>query len=181
MPMGRPTVQGYQTKVLLAEDSTRLQELLERCTDYALLVDGSLPRPNAAVLLLADHPPGVTPDDKLVFGVHSQDGKMVAVLDAVRDYPAHGTWWLGLLLIDPAYRNQGLGREIYRSFEDWLHGQHCQGVYLGVLDENQDAFRFWQALGFVEYERQAPRQIGLKEHTVITMIRKFPEDSLDRD
>lgn len=34
------------------------------------------------------------------------------LIDIVKDYPAPGTWYLGLMLIDPAYRQQHLGTEL---------------------------------------------------------------------
>jgi ribosomal protein S18 acetylase RimI-like enzyme len=98
---------------------------------------------------------------------------MVAVLDTVQDYPAQGAWWLGLLLIDPAYRDRGLGHKIYDWFEGWLIEQQVHGVCLGVLEENHAAYRFWQAMGFEEYERQPAQQFSDRVHTVITMIKKL--------
>jgi GNAT superfamily N-acetyltransferase len=176
-----PNIPDYHTKLIHPTDVGALQALLERCDDFFILVDGAPPHSNAASALLQEYPPGKTADEKLVIGIYNPDDEMVAVLDAIRDYPAAGAWWLGLLLLDPPYRNQGLGRDVYQAFENWVIDQEGKGICLGVIEENTQAFKFWQSMGFKEYERQPARQFGALEHRVITMVRRLPEDTHARD
>jgi ribosomal protein S18 acetylase RimI-like enzyme len=95
--------------------------------------------------------------------------ELAGVLDAVRDYPAPGDWWLGLLLLAPAQRNQGLGQRVYQAFEHWAGENGARCIYLGVLAENTDAYRFWQKAGFELVERRPAQHFGQVEHVVITM------------
>lgn len=160
---------GYRTTLMQGEDRGKLQTLLEKCADYSLLVTGSPPKPTAAVSLLADCPPGKTLADKFVLGISTEHHKLIGVLDTVRDYPTQDDWWLGLLLLDPAQRNLGLGKRIVQSFKHWVNEQGARRIFLGVLEENQNAYRFWQSLGFGLVERRPPEQFGSLSHVVLTM------------
>jgi GNAT superfamily N-acetyltransferase len=161
---------GYRVSLLGPETIPALQGLLERCTDYSLLVKGEPPDSNAAESMLADCPPGKTQEDKVVIGITDGQECLVGVLDAICGYPAVDCWWLGLLLLDPSYRNQGLGQRIYRSFEQWVGQRGAKNILLGVLEENVKAFRFWRSLGFEVVEKQTPRLFGHSTHTVIVMV-----------
>ncbi len=163
------SIPGYSLRVLSQEDIPQLQAFYERCADYSLLVDGYLPRPDAAVSLLMDHPPDRTVEDKLLIGIYLPPQTLVGILDAVKDYPEQGAWWIGLFLIDPAYRNQGLGRKVVSAFKVWLVTQNAEGILLGVVEVNEKAFKFWQSLGFEVIERRPPVRIGDLTHVVITM------------
>jgi ribosomal protein S18 acetylase RimI-like enzyme len=166
---------GYHTALMKADDQAELQTLLERCADYSLLVDGSPPIPSAAASLLSDCPPGKTLANKFVIGFSTRKQDLIGVLDAVRDYPTQDDWWLGLLLLDPVYRNQRLGRRIYQAFEHWASLQGARRIFLGVIEENDKAYQFWQKLGFEILERQPERQFGNMTHVVITMVRNLSE------
>jgi GNAT superfamily N-acetyltransferase len=164
-------VPGCKTRVLQLSDQAELQALLERCADYCLLVDGYPPEPSAAIELLADCPPGKTPDEMLALGFYTEEHGLIGVLDMLRNYPDNGDWWIGLLLIDPAHRNKGLGRQIYLAFETWARQRDVGRIFLGVVEKNDKAFSFWRSLGFDEVDRQPPRQFGRLTHVVITMRR----------
>jgi RimJ/RimL family protein N-acetyltransferase len=164
-------VPGCQVEQLQPEDTAVLQALLEKSSDYSQLVTGSPPGPSAADSLLTDCPEGKTPGDKLVIGIYTELKDLIGVLDVIRDYPAQHDWWLGLLLFDPQYRGQGLGQHVYRAFEKWVSQQGAQRVYLGVVDQNQGAHRYWKMMGFEAVEKQPARRFGNGEHVVIVMVR----------
>jgi GNAT superfamily N-acetyltransferase len=169
------TLDGYIIRLLGRGDLSALQDLLVACTDYSILVDGSPADKHAAASLLESLPDGKSIEQKKLIGVFQQTGGLVGILDAIQDYPADGAWWVGLLLVDPSLRNQGLGRKIYYAFENWIYRQGCIGVCLGVVEENDQAFKFWISLGFEEYARQPARQFGNKTHTIINMAKHLPE------
>ena len=163
-------IPGYQVRLLGNETLPALQGLLERCGDYIQLVTGSLPSSKAAENTLADCPPGRSCEDKAVIGVYNDEGSLVGVLDVVRDYPTDDCWWVGLLLVEPTLRSRGLGRRIFQAFEQWVGQLGAKYILLGVVEDNERAFQFWQSLGFEVVEKQLPSQFGEKEHIVITMI-----------
>ena len=162
-------LQGYQARLIHENDALQLQALAEKCADYCMLVDGHPARPAAAVELLSDLPVGKPIEDKVVLGIFSQENQMVGFLDAVRDYPSQGAWWIGLLLFEPDYRNKGLGRLTVRSFEDWAYLRGANQILLGVVEANEKAFKFWQSVGYQVIERQPPRKFDKLTHVVIKM------------
>jgi GNAT superfamily N-acetyltransferase len=166
----------YRVSFLGTEAVSALQDLLERCADYNLLVSGEPLRPSAAQNLLTEFPPGRSSDDKVVYGISATDGSLVGVLDVMRDYPQDGCWWVGLLLLDPSRRSQGLGQQIYQSFERWAAQFSVKYIFLGVVDENEKAYRFWQQMGFEVVEKQPPRKIGLKDQVINTMVRHLSQE-----
>jgi RimJ/RimL family protein N-acetyltransferase len=168
------TVLGFTTRQLGLEDVGLLQALLVRCSDYFHLVSNSPPPPSAASSLLTEHPDGKNLEDKSLLGFFSDSRDLIGVLDFVRDYPSRGDWWLGLLLLDPAFRN-GLGFCIYRAYETWAIQCKVHRINLGVIDQNQGAYRFWRKIGFEPLERQPARLIGNAGHVVITMCQTLTQ------
>jgi GNAT superfamily N-acetyltransferase len=163
-------IPGYQVSLLGPETLPALQGLLERCADYSLLVTGEKPGATAAQSMLADCPPGRASEDKAIIGIFDAEDNLLGALDAIRDYPGEDCWWVGLLLIEPLQRNQGLGRRFYQAFEQWVSQLGAKGICLGVVEENEKAYQFWLSLGFEMFEKQPPRNFGKKEHIVITMV-----------
>jgi len=169
------TLSGYETALIQPENTSELQTLMEKCADYSLMVDGHPPDPSEAARLLVDCPPGKTVADKLVIGFSNQNKGLIGVLDTVRDYPTERDWWLGLLVLDPAYRNHGLGRQIVQAFESWVGQQGARRIFLGVVAENAKAYQFWLKLGFDVIERHQGRQFGDLTHEVVIMVRNISE------
>jgi GNAT superfamily N-acetyltransferase len=168
-------IPGYDIGLLGTETIPKLQGLLERCADYHLLVSGEPPGSLAAESLLTECPPGYSGEDKVIIGIYTTDANLVGMLDAIRGYPQAECWWVGLLLIDPLFRNKGLGRLIYQSFEQWAGQLGAKTILIGVIEENERACRFWKQMGFEILEKQPPRQFGLNNQVVITMVRYLME------
>jgi GNAT superfamily N-acetyltransferase len=165
-----PTVDGYSLAALTPEDGPRAQRLCERCADYSEMVMGVPPGPAEAQSLYMALPEGKTYEDKLLMGIFAGPEELVGVLDAVRDVPTSGMWWLGVLLLDPARRDQGLGTSVYRAFEQWAAAHGAQAIQLAVVQQNEAGHRFWQRLGFVEH-RWATEYFGARASVFITMRR----------
>jgi GNAT superfamily N-acetyltransferase len=163
-------VPRFDVKQLLQKDNDILLALLQKCSDYIQLVTGSLPTESAAHSLLTDCPEGKSPDDKLVIGFYTEEEVLVGLLDIIRDYPYQGDWWIGLLLLDPEFRGQGLGECIYASTEKWLKQYGAKKIYLGIVEQNQEAYRFWRKVGFEPVESQPSKTIGKADRIVITMV-----------
>jgi GNAT superfamily N-acetyltransferase len=148
-----------------------LQALLEDCADLFQLVFDAPPSASAARELFAQLPEGKGYEDKQVIGLHATGGRLVGVLDAVRDHPAPDDWWLGLLLLEPQERNCGRGGAWYRAFEEWAAQQGVRQVRLGVVEQNARGLRFWQRMGFEVQERRPPQRMGRKESVTLVMRR----------
>jgi GNAT superfamily N-acetyltransferase len=151
------SIAGYRTKLLTFADLPALQDMLEKCADYMELVYGSPTSSNEAEMLVASLPPGKSLDDKYIIGIFDKTMQLVGFVDAVKDYPDAGDWWVGLLLLTPNARGRGIGSQLYRAFESWAAGQGAQRVYLGVIEANPRAHAFWERLGFDRVEKRQSR------------------------
>ncbi len=166
-------IPGFEVRFLNIEDVTRLQALYDKCADFALLVEGKPYSPGAAQEEFNSLPPGKTPADKLMIGVWHPVGQLVAVLDAVRDYPDAATWWIGLLMLAPEVRGKGLGRQIVQGFHAYAQAHRCNSIMLGVVEENAYAYRFWQKMGYELVNKTEPQQFGQKLQAVFVLRQSF--------
>jgi GNAT superfamily N-acetyltransferase len=164
-PFGVP---NYAVRFLGAADAPIIQALIERCADYSWLAAGQAPQPGDGDNLLIERPPDKSLTDKIVLGFFDLTERLIAVLDAVRDYPEAGIWYVGLFMIDPDCRRRGLGASIMAAFEVWAKAQGVRTIRLGVYPQNEPAHRFWLSLGFVEVERH-PQHFGKLDNIHITL------------
>jgi ribosomal protein S18 acetylase RimI-like enzyme len=159
----------YRVSYLEHRDVPLLQELYERCSDFQELTEGMPRVPGAAEHLLTALPPGKSPADKHVLGLHSPQGELLGVLDLIRDYPDAGEWWVGLLMLDPRARGGGVGTRLLRATERVIAAAGGASIYLCVLEHNTAAERFWRRMGFTELRRQPHTSMSGKASRVIVM------------
>jgi hypothetical protein len=74
-------------------------------------------------------------------------------------------WYIGLLLVAPDRRRNGLGARFCRTLLSWMARQGAKTVRLVVHQQNVDARRFWERQGFA-HEREVVKRSGLLEGTV---------------
>lgn len=84
---------------------------------------------------------------EVAIGLHSFEGEMRRYLDLfdmkrTRDY--NGA--ILLLLLDPAYQGQGIGREMMQRTLEWFRSQGCSWVFLDT-DDTLD-FAFYEHFGW---------------------------------
>lgn len=171
-PLG---TQQYSIHELLPEDSELIQELFDKCLDYMLLVDGRPAVDNSGSAAFTEIPPGSSLNDHFIFGILDQQNTLAGLLDAIQNYPDEHSWWIGLLLIAPESRSQGLGRLVVKGFEDFIRSGNGQVIMLGVVEENQRAYEFWKGMGFEFISRTGPSLYGEKTHTIIIMSKTVVE------
>lgn len=159
----------YFAKILSLEDHLKIvQDLCKRCTDYYELCERRPTPDSAAEEIFMELPPGKTLEDKYVIGIFNKENKLVGLIEGVENFP-EGSWYIGLMIIDPLYRNTGLGEQIFINFKNWVENSNLTEIRVGVLDENEKAFNFWKKIGFQEFKRIENYQIGNNETTVIGM------------
>lgn len=163
---------GWQAELVGAADHEDLLHLFKGCEDYVLLSEGRTPTSIQVEELLRELPPGRTLADKHVLGIRGADRRLVGVIDVVRDYPASGEWFLGLLVLLPSERGRGLGERAYRAVEAWTRQRGAVAMWLAVLEQNPRARRFWERLGFSAVSSRRHR-IGELESVAVRMVRRF--------
>lgn len=169
--------QGFCLRLMSKEEITELWTLCEACMDYFLLADGVFEGLETAHNILTAVPPGKSAEDKLVFGVR-KCGRLVGVVDLVRDFPGQGEWMLGLLLITPEERSMGLGAKIHQELVLWAEKHGAETLRIAVLEKNAGAYRFWAGLGYSIIETKTV-DVGTKRHTCHVMRRNlgFTQDA----
>ena len=162
----------FSTKPLTDADAERLQVLLERCSDYFEVVMNRKPAPTDALSIFYAGPEeGQEPRNKILLGItDSRSSDLIGVLDAFKDYPVTGTWYVGLLLLDPAARQSGLGAEIMQSLCQSAVRSGARELQLNVVEQNELGHSFWKRQGFVEKRRWLQR-FGERESVFIRMAK----------
>ena len=161
------TVAGRPVLALTEADAPALQRLFDRCSDYFELLEGRPAGPAAALAELRDGPPERVPHDLFTLGIDGGAGELAGFIGALRHHRRPNQWYLGFLLLAPAWRGHGFGSTAYWAFQHWAAGQGAQSLLLAVLAENERGRRFWQSLGFGSPRSYPVRQIGLKRHILI--------------
>lgn len=133
---------------LTADDGPAVQSLLKRCADYYEELSGLPPGPAEAQSLYISLPPGKTYDDKFLFGVVRQPDDLIGVIELIRDHPEPQTWFIGVILIDPAWRRKGFGRLAVRSIENRIRRRGGTEVRAAVATHLPSALAFCTSLGY---------------------------------
>ena len=84
-------------------------------------------------------------------GIYTADEKMIGVVDYVpsnyRGDPEAA--FLELLMIDPSFRNQGIGKAVFEAVENEIRKDPTVRIFFsGVQVNNPRAIQFWQRNGF---------------------------------
>lgn len=158
----------YNIRLLSGDDEVDVQSLCERCSDFSELIEGRPPEKDAGKNILFDLPPDKELKDKYDFGVYKDDNVLIAVIDLIKDYKETGEWVIGLLMIDPTERRNGLGRKLHELITDWVYKSNGRKLRIWVVEDNHNGYKFWCKMGYVEVDR-VKSKYGNKEHTVIGM------------
>jgi RimJ/RimL family protein N-acetyltransferase len=130
---------------------------------------GLPPGPSMAQDLARALPPDKEYDDKFLIGIFGGPQELVGVLDVIRDYPAQGEWWLGVLMLDPARRGKGLGESVCRAVEQWARDAGAHYIRLAVSAQNTRVHQFWKRVGFEDLERRMRKLSDRQESVGIIM------------
>ncbi|HEX2210456.1 MAG TPA: GNAT family N-acetyltransferase [Longimicrobium sp.] len=145
-------------RVLGAGDEDRLQRVLDACADHFTALQGL---------------PGPAPDAgaQELTACLATPGRQVAVLtllDSGEDVGAAG-WWagnpepdralLGMLMIAPAHRRQGLAREALDAVEVWLAGRGIAALRTAFQRRRFAVHPIVRALGF--------REMSIRDHALL--------------
>lgn len=147
----------------LDQDIAALQNLLDACSDYFLFSEGAPPPPTAAADEFLNLPSHLDASAKFIFG-YPDNGPLTAIIEGLHDYPHAGVWYVGLMLVRPAFRSAGLGSSIFSAFEGLARQAGISEIRLCVFDESPLALRFWQRNGFVFHRAIPPQSFGLRTH-----------------
>ncbi|WP_298975289.1 GNAT family N-acetyltransferase [uncultured Roseobacter sp.] len=134
-----------------AEDAL---DLAERAADYVTLEIGRAPDMDYINEFFEAVPPGLTTDNLYAFAV-MQETAMLGMVCVAEGYELPTDWWIGLMLLDPAFRGRGTGRAVLHLLRKRARRAGATMLKLSVLEANPRAVTFWTREGFVPH-RYAP-------------------------
>ncbi|MTI67863.1 MAG: GNAT family N-acetyltransferase [Firmicutes bacterium] len=162
---------GYRIKSLTIENIKLVESLCEKCSDYYILHDGILPSKKETKEILTALPPNKNYDDKFVLGVFKYNNKLIGIIDIIKDFPVIGEWMLGLMLIDPEERGNGLGKMIHKELVQWTINLGSKSLRIGVIEDNHKGIKFWSNLGYTKI-KEVSMDFTKKKHIVNIMTLK---------
>lgn len=158
---------GYKIEKLLKENDSIVAKLCEKCSDYYILSGGVFPSKEEIDSMFNDLPPNKDLEDKFLLGVYKSD-ELVGMVDIIKDFPTIGEWTLGLMLIEPGERGSGLGKIIHKELIKWAKDLGAKTFRIGVIENNQKAFKFWSNLGYTKI-KEVKMDFKSKTHVVNIM------------
>lgn len=116
--------------------------------DYWLLAEGRVPDRGKAAEFFTDGPPGCDPAISDRLGVYL-GSRLSGLVEISYGFPAPGDAYLGLLILGPWARGQGIGRAVLAEVEDLARTRDAPMLYLAVIEANMRGFSFWRREGFI--------------------------------
>lgn len=159
---------GYKMKSLSLEDNESVEQLCEKCSDYYLLNAGVLPSKKEIDEIFTVLPPNKKYEDKYVLGIYGLDNELVGIVDIVKDFPNNGEWMLGLMLIEPKERENGLGKTAHKALIEWATAFGAKSFRIGVVEDNHRGANFWSSLGYTKI-KEVNMEFTAKTHKVNVM------------
>ncbi|GFE49474.1 hypothetical protein So717_12270 [Roseobacter cerasinus] len=132
------------------EHASDVFNLTLRATDYVTLEIGHAPTHDFVDSFFTAAPPGLTTDDLLHFAV-MEGPAMAGIVCIARGYEFPNDWWIGLVLLDPAFRGRGIGTATVGLIKEHATAQAVASLKLSVLEANPRAMHFWIQQGFLPH------------------------------
>ena len=148
---------NYSVKTLEISDADILQQLYEKCADYSHIIEGRPPSPTAAIEEFTAVPEGRSLHDKYMLGIFNSQDELIGLLEGMQNYPEDKDWWIGVIMLAPAYRRKGLLNPLLEEFEQYIAQQGMNYVMGSVAKVNSKVLRLWQQMGF-KIVRQVERE-----------------------
>lgn len=151
-------------------DDARVGDLLGRAADYLRLETGRAPDAATIKAFFGDAPEGCDPAASLKLG-QAMEGRLISLADLAFGFPGARDAYVGLLLLDPAWRRRGFGARMLADLARRARARGCARLYAAVLDANTAGRRFWEREGFRAVLTTEPRRYGDRVHVAHRMER----------
>lgn len=94
-------------------------------------------------------PKGIKNRHRLQTIIHKKSADVMGYIVMYHGYPQKNVFWIGALMISPAYQGKKFGQQIYMQLEKEVKSIGLfSSIALGVGIENVPALRFWIGNGF---------------------------------
>lgn len=144
-----------------SEHADDVFDLTHRAADYVTLEIGHAPTQDFVDSFFTAAPPGLTADDLLHFAI-MEGPAMAGIVCIARGYEFPNDWWIGLVLLDPAFRGRGIGAAVVALIKQLATDEAVASLKLSVLEANPRAMHFWIQHGFLphRFARATPDSDG---------------------
>jgi len=116
-------------------------------------------------------PNGKCYEDKYSIAIYNNQDQIIAVCDLIEDHSRKDSWYIGLLLLSPTLRQQGLGSFIYSKLEKVMISLSGQEVHLITQDNNPKATNFWKKHDFEVFKKTIqPLEFG---RNIVHHLKKY--------
>jgi GNAT superfamily N-acetyltransferase len=96
-----------------------------------------------------DLPPrGIKDNYSLMIVRLKENNSVVGYFDLYHGYPDSDMLWIGIFVVDKAFRSKGFGKEIIYAVFNEASNNGWNKIGIGVYLKNWSALRFWTSLGF---------------------------------
>lgn len=160
---------NYHVKFLNEKDVELAEAVCMASEDYYLIEQDKPASKNDALKIITEIPDGKTRFDKFVLAVLDEHEKPIGLVDIVSDYPSKGRWFIGLLLLTPDARNNGLGKVLHQTIKEWANDGGADSLAIAVLEENEKGRGFFEHLGYTKQETKEATY-GDKKHQVAIFV-----------
>lgn len=126
----------YTIESLTIDDIEIAEALCLRCSGYYILHDGVLPSTEKVKEIFTVLPPDKSYEDKFVLGIFKNSNNLIGIIDVVKNFPVDGQWIIGLLIIDPKERGNGLGKKVHEALAEWAVKLGAKSFRIGVIADN---------------------------------------------
>jgi GNAT superfamily N-acetyltransferase len=145
-------------RTLGAEGEPRLHAVFAACADHFAALTGQRgPAPGAAAAELASC--AATPGREVALLTLAKTGEDVGAVGWWEANPEPDRALLGMLMIVPAHRRQGLAREALDALEVWLRGRGIVALRTAFQRRRLAVHPIVTALGF--------RELSVREHALL--------------
>ncbi len=129
-------------------------DLALRAQDYVVLEVGHAPDDGYIHDFFTAVPPDLGPECLIHFGL-MEGPALVGMICIAEGYEYPDDWWIGLMLVDPAFRNQRIGHKVIMDVKRLAKLREINMLKLAVLCANPRGLKFWHREGFTHH-RDAP-------------------------
>jgi GNAT superfamily N-acetyltransferase len=147
-----------------AEDAL---DLAMRAQDYVILEVGHAPDDVYIKEFFTATPPDLGTECLLHFGV-MEGPALVGMICIAEGYEYPDDWWIGLMVMDPAFRSQRIGHTVLDMVKRRAIKRGINMLKLAVLCANPRGLKFWQREGFIHH-RDAPALPGSDGHDRVVL------------
>lgn len=141
-------IDGFDVRELSVADQPAIDDLFARSADFTAVDPHA--RPDHVLHHL---PADAVPEREHSFGFF-REGQLLGIMGMLCGYREEKDWWIGLLLLDPSLRGEGIGHAAVEEAMRWARASNvARAMWLVVAFDNTRAQKFWQREGFVERGR----------------------------